>query len=56
MQHIYKQVDNRVPDYIVPLSRQALDIVKELLSYHMKGQRYLISHRTDPLQAISETR
>lgn len=54
LQQVIEKVDNRVPDYIVPLSRQALAIVKELLSYHMKGQRYLISHRTDPLEAISE--
>ena len=54
LQQVYIKYDNQVPDYIVPLSRQALDIVNELLSYHMKGQRYLLSHRTDPLKAISE--
>jgi integrase len=54
LQQVIEKVDNRVPDYIVPLSRQALEIVKELLSYHMRGQRYLIANRTNPLEAMSE--
>lgn len=54
LQQTINKVDQSVPDYIVPLSRQAIEIVKELLSYHMKGQRYLLQHRSNPLEAISE--
>lgn len=45
-QKVINQSDNRVPDYIVPLSRQAVEIVNELLSYAMPGQKYLFVHRT----------
>lgn len=45
--------DHNIPDYIVPLSHQAVAIVKELLSYHM-GERYLLRHRSDPSLPISE--
>lgn len=54
LQKIKKNVDEKVPDYLVPLSGQAIAIVKELLSYYMRGQRYLLTHRSLPSEAISE--
>lgn len=44
----------KVPDYLVPLSRQAIEVIKELLSYKFPGQRYLFCHRSEPRQVISE--
>lgn len=44
-----------VPPFIVPLPTQAIAIIKELLSYRFAGQRYLLPHRTEPTQCISET-
>ncbi|QIQ22489.1 tyrosine-type recombinase/integrase [Zophobihabitans entericus] len=44
----------KIPAYIVPLSEQAVEVVKELLSLCRPGQKYLLSHRTEPMQSISE--
>ena len=45
-----------IEPYVVPLSRQAIVIVRELLQAQAKrpAQRYLLSHRTDLKQRISE--
>lgn len=56
-----KQLRNRVrnkgeviPAYIVPLSRQALEIVSYLLKGKGRGRRYLLPHRVEPHEKISE--
>jgi len=49
-----REKDEKVPDYLVPLSRQAIEIVKELLSYQCFGQRYLLPHRSNLREAMSE--
>lgn len=43
-----------IPPYIVPLPRQALSIVKELLALRYPWQPYLLCHRNDPREIISE--
>ncbi|HEY0288023.1 MAG TPA: integrase arm-type DNA-binding domain-containing protein [Pseudomonas sp.] len=48
-----KQVAN-IPPYIVPLSVQALEIVREMLSQVIPAQRYLFAHRSDLSKRISE--
>ena len=35
--------DGEIPPYIIPLPKQAIDIIKELLSYQARGQKYLLS-------------
>lgn len=42
------------PAYVVPLSSQALSIVKKLCECAFPGQKYLLCHRLDPQQTISE--
>ena len=54
LQHVKLEKDENVPDYLVPLPRQAVEIIKELLSYMTLAQRYLLSHISQPKQAISE--
>ena len=44
LQHVKLEKDENVPDYLVPLPRQAVEIIKELLSYMTLAQRYLLSH------------
>lgn len=48
-----KQTQN-IPPYIVPLSVQALEIVRQLLSQVVPAQRYLFMHRSDLSKRISE--
>lgn len=48
-----KQAKN-VPPYIVPLSVQALEIVRHLLDQVVPAQRYLFAHRSDLSKRISE--
>ena len=43
-----------IPPYIVPLPKQALSIVKELLALSYPWQPYLLCHRNDPREIISE--
>ena len=43
-----------IPPYIVPLSAQALEIVKYLLAQMRPAQRYLLAHRSDLKKRISE--
>jgi integrase len=46
--------DKDIPPYIVPLSRQAMTIVQQLLDARRPAQRYLLSHRSDLTERISE--
>ncbi|WDG77532.1 tyrosine-type recombinase/integrase [Pseudomonas chlororaphis] len=48
-----RQVAN-IPPYIVPLSVQALEIVRHLLDQVLPAQRYLFAHRSDLGKRISE--
>ena len=48
-----KQIQN-VPPYIVPLSVQALEIVRHLLDQVVPAQRYLFAHRSDLSKRNSE--
>lgn len=43
-----------IPPYIVPLSHQAVEIVRLMLSLVRPGQRYLFSHRSRLNERISE--
>jgi integrase len=43
-----------VPPYLVPLSTQALEVVRQLLEAMYPAQRYLLSHRGDLRRPISE--
>ena len=43
-----------MPPYIVPLSVQALEIVRYLLDQVLPAQRYLFAHRSDLSKRISE--
>lgn len=49
-----REKDNKIPDYLVPLPRQAIEIIEELQSYLCLGQRYLLPHKSDLREAISE--
>jgi Phage integrase family len=46
--------DKDIPPYIVPLSRQAIEIVRQLLEAKPPGARYLLPHRSDPAERVSE--
>lgn len=43
-----------IPPYIIPLSTQAIDIVKQLLALRHPAQPYLLCHRSDITHIISE--
>ncbi|GGO76248.1 hypothetical protein GCM10011348_03000 [Marinobacterium nitratireducens] len=43
-----------VPPYIVPLSTQAIEVVRYLLGEVKTAQRYVLAHRSDPKKPISE--
>lgn len=45
---------NKIPPYVVPLSRQAIAIVRELLKVRRPAQRYLLAHRSDLSKRMSE--
>lgn len=49
-----KEGSNKIPPYVVPLSRQAIAIVRELLKLRRPAQRYLLPHRSDLSKRISE--
>lgn len=53
MRRAGKQTSN-IPPYIVPLSVQALEIVREMLSQVVPAQCYLLAHRRDLSKRISE--
>jgi integrase len=42
-----------LPPYLVPLSTQAVAILRELISLSRPGQRYLLAHQSDPGKCIS---
>ncbi|WP_051916676.1 MULTISPECIES: tyrosine-type recombinase/integrase [unclassified Serratia (in: enterobacteria)] len=43
-----------IPPYLVPLSRQAVQVIRELLDMRFASQHYLFSHRSEPKLPISE--
>lgn len=45
---------NEIPPFIVPLSRQAIEVVQELLDLRAPWQPYLLCHRTNQTEMISE--
>jgi integrase len=49
-----KEGSNKISPYVVPLSRQAIAIVRELLKLRRPAQRYLLPHRSDLSKRISE--
>lgn len=46
--------DRDIPSYLVPLSRQAIAIVRQLLEAKSPDARYLLPHRSDPEERVSE--
>jgi len=57
VKQLQKRVRNsskEIPPYIVPLPKQAVAIIQELLSCRFHGQRYLLAHRYDLTQMVSE--
>jgi len=49
-----RQSSDDIPPYIVPLSIQALEIVKFMLDQVKPSQRFLLRHRSNPQHKISE--
>lgn len=43
-----------VPPFVVPFPKHAIEIVEELLRLCFHGQKYLLSHRSEPQLCISE--
>lgn len=54
LKSLVRKEGDAVPPYIVPLSKQAIEVVKELESISYKNQPYLLCHRTDPKLMVSE--
>ena len=54
LQKIKAQKDQNVPDYLVPLPKQAVEIIKELQSCMFPAQRYVLCHLSNSKEAISE--
>lgn len=57
VKQLQKRVRNsakEIPPYIVPLPKQAVVIVEELLACRFYKQRYLLAHRYDLTQMVSE--
>jgi integrase len=50
-----RKVEADIPPYLVPLSTQAMDVVRELLRLVGPSQRYLLRNRNDPERCISES-
>lgn len=46
--------NEKIPPFIVPLPKQAIAIIQELMSYRYHNQKYLLSHRIESSQCISE--
>ena len=44
-----------IPPYIVPLSTQAMEVIRELLQWVSSSQRYVLRNRTDPGYCINES-
>ncbi|QIQ21480.1 tyrosine-type recombinase/integrase [Zophobihabitans entericus] len=49
-----RSTHDEIPPFIVPLSRQAIEVVQELLDLRAPWQTYLLCHRTKPTEIISE--
>lgn len=49
-----RQERQEIPSYIVPLPRQAVAIVQHLLANMTPAQHYLLAHRSEPKERISE--
>lgn len=49
-----RKLPGDVPPYIVPLSEQAKDIVRHLMDERRPAQKYLLAHRSELQQRISE--
>lgn len=43
-----------VPPFVVPLPKQAIEVVEELLRLRFHGQKYVLPHRSEPQLCISE--
>jgi len=54
LQRRVRSSSEEIPPYIVPLSSQAVDTVRELLRYRFSGQKFLLCHRSEPRQMASE--
>lgn len=54
LQKMVRNASKEIPPYLVPLSTQAVEVVKELLAYRFSSQRYLLCHRYEPTQMVSE--
>jgi integrase len=51
--HKLRQLETDIPPYLVPLSMQAMEIVRELLAEVKPSQCYLLRHRNRPEESIS---
>lgn len=54
LKRVVKTASGEVPPYIVPLSTQAIAIIKQLLAMAFVKQPYLLAHRYYPEQMVSE--
>lgn len=55
VKQLQRQASKRaIPPYIVPLSTQATEIVKQLMDMRTTRQHYLIAHQSDPQKQMSE--
>ncbi|RUS67452.1 Prophage integrase IntA [Saezia sanguinis] len=46
--------NNKIPPYLVPLSRQAVEVIKQLQRMYYPGQKFLLGSRSEPAKSISE--
>lgn len=49
-----RTANDEIPPFVVPLSRQVVAVVEQLLDLRYPWQPYLLSHRTKPTEIISE--
>ena len=54
LQRRVRTTNDIIPPYLVPLPKQAVAIIKELLEMRYPWQRYLLCHQYDPKKIISE--
>lgn len=54
LKSVVRTANDEVPPYIIPLPTQAIAIVKELLDMAFVNQPYLLAHRYEPEQMVSE--
>jgi integrase len=55
LQRRMRKTGQEVPPYLVPLSRQAMKIVRELLKAAAPSQRYLLRNERNPGKRISHS-